>query len=105
VLVDVRSASEYEDFHIRNSINIPVHELRDRFTELDKESEIALICGSGKRSSMGCSILKQKGFHRVCNVAGGMTGYAAAGYGPECPMCALPWAPFSDKREIIQEKT
>jgi len=104
VVVDVRSASEYEDFHIRNSINIPVHELRDRYTELNKKAEIALICGSGKRSSMGCSILKQKGFDQVYNVAGGMTGYSAAGYGPECPMCVLPWAPFSNKKETIQEK-
>lgn len=97
VVVDVRSVSEYEDFHIHNSINIPVHELRERFTELDKMAEIALICGSGHRSSMGCSILKQKGFENIYNAAGGMTGYAAAGYGPECPMCVLPWAPFSDK--------
>lgn len=98
VVLDVRSVSEYENFHISNSINIPVHELRERFTELDKNAEIALICGSGHRSSMGCSILKQKGFEKIYNAAGGMTGYAAAGYGPECPMCVLPWAPFSDQK-------
>ncbi|WP_406656497.1 MBL fold metallo-hydrolase [Methanolobus sp. ZRKC2] len=103
VIVDVRSASEYENFHIHNSINIPVHELRERFNELDKNAEIALMCGSGQRSSMGCSLLKQKGFEKIYNVAGGMTGYAAAGYGPECPRCVLPWAPFSDSKNTIKE--
>ncbi|MBN2109764.1 MAG: MBL fold metallo-hydrolase [Methanosarcinaceae archaeon] len=103
VIVDVRSVLEYEDFHIHNSINIPVHDLRERFIELDNKSEIVLICGSGHRSSMGCSLLKQKGFENIYNAAGGMTGYAAAGYGPECPMCVLPWAPFSDQKNTLQE--
>ncbi|WP_406659897.1 MBL fold metallo-hydrolase [Methanolobus sp. ZRKC3] len=96
LVVDVRAASEYEDFHIQNSINIPVHELRERYVELDPEAEIVLICGSGHRSSMGCSILQQKGFRKLYNAAGGMTGYAAAKYGPECPMCRLPWTASSD---------
>jgi hydroxyacylglutathione hydrolase len=29
----------------------------------------------------------------VLNTAGGMTGYAAAGYGPECPVCVVPHGP------------
>ncbi|WP_340819185.1 rhodanese-like domain-containing protein [Methanolobus sp. WCC4] len=93
-IVDVRAVSEYEDFHIEGAVNIPVHELRERHVELDRDVDTILICGSGQRSSMGCSILLQKGFSDVRNAAGGMTGYAAAGYGPECPKCVLPWAPF-----------
>lgn len=96
-LLDVRTASEYDDFHIEGAVNIPVHELRERHTEIKDDAETILICGSGQRSSMGCSILLQKGFTEVQNAAGGMTGYAAAGYGPECPMCVLPWAPFRNK--------
>jgi glyoxylase-like metal-dependent hydrolase (beta-lactamase superfamily II)/rhodanese-related sulfurtransferase len=98
LVVDVRSSSEYESFHIENSINIPVHELRERYVELDPEVETVLICGSGHRSSMGCSILQQKGFKNLYNASGGMTGYAAAGYGPECPMCVLSWAPALFKK-------
>ncbi len=97
-LLDVRAASEYKEFHIQGAVNIPVHELRERHTEIDDDTETIIICGSGQRSSMGCSILLQKGFTEVQNVAGGMTGYAAAGYGPECPMCVLPWAPFKNKQ-------
>lgn len=96
-VLDVRAASEYEDFHIEGAVNIPVHELRERHTELDPHNETIIICGSGHRSSMGCSLLLQKGFTGILNAAGGMTGYAAAGYGPECPMCVLPWAPFKNR--------
>jgi rhodanese-related sulfurtransferase len=102
VLVDVRASSEYENFHIQNAINIPVSELRERYVELDPAEETVLICGSGQRSSMGASILKQKGFDKVFNVAGGMRGYAAAGFGPECPLCTLPWASFAGRSNTIR---
>lgn len=92
VIVDVRANSEYETFHIENSINIPVQDLRKRYHELDPEAEKVVICSTGHRSSMGGSILKQHGLSRVNNAAGGMTGYNAAGFGPECPICALSWA-------------
>jgi rhodanese-related sulfurtransferase len=74
-----------------------VHELRERHTELNPEDETVLICGSGQRSGMGCSLLLRHDFENVMNAAGGMTGYAAAGFGKECPMCVLPWAPFRNK--------
>ena len=92
LIVDVRANSEYETFHIENSINIPVQDLRKRHHELDPEAEKVVICSTGHRSSMGCSILKQHGLSKVSNAAGGMTGYNAAGFGPECPICALSWA-------------
>jgi len=69
-----------------------VQDLRKRYRELDPEAEKVVICSTGHRSSMGCSILKQHGFSRVNNAAGGMTRYNAAGFGPECPICALSWA-------------
>ena len=97
IIVDVRERSEYDDFHIEGAVNIPVHELRERYTELNPEDETVLICGSGQRSGMGCSLLLRHGFENVMNAAGGMTGYAAAGFGKECPMCVLPWAPFRNK--------
>ena len=101
VIVDVRANSEYETFHIENSINIPVQDLRKRYHELDPEAEKVVICSTGHRSSMACSILKQHGLSRVNNAAGGMTGYNAAGFGPECPICALSWAGKAGKEGKI----
>jgi len=35
----------------------------------------------------------------VNNAANGMTGYKAADFGPECPMCALSWAGKAGRKE------
>jgi rhodanese-related sulfurtransferase len=77
-IVDVHTKREYENFHIESAINIPMPDLRERHVELDKEMPILLICGSGHRSSLAASILKQHRFTKIYNVAGGMTGYANA---------------------------
>jgi len=90
VLLDVRAPLEYEDNHIEGAINIPVAELRTRHNELNKDKTTTLICSSGNRSSLGASILKQHGFKDVYNVAGGMSGYSAAGYTRECRACVNP---------------
>jgi rhodanese-related sulfurtransferase len=90
ILVDVRAPAEFEDSHIDGAINIPVADLRTRHGELDKNQNIILICSSGNRSSLGTSILAQYGFSNLFNVAGGMTGYSAAGYAKECKVCSNP---------------
>jgi rhodanese-related sulfurtransferase len=93
VLLDVRTLTEYERFHIEGSYNIPVPDLRTGYKELGTKTMIAVICSTGRRSSLGASILKQHNFNNIYNVAGGMTGYNAAGYGPQCPICTLPHGP------------
>lgn len=93
VLVDVRAPREFEGFHIRGALNIPAPDLRRRFEELDPDAPTVLVCSTGHRSSLGASILKRHGFKKVFNIAGGMTGYSAAGYGPECPVCITPHGP------------
>jgi hydroxyacylglutathione hydrolase len=90
VLIDVRAPLEFEESHIEGAINIPVADLRNRYRELDPAKKTVLLCSSGNRSSLGASILKQRGFQDVINVAGGMTGYSAAGYVRECHACLNP---------------
>lgn len=90
LLLDVRSIREYEDNHINGSINIPVADLRTRSGELPRDKPIILMCSSGNRSSLGCSILLQHGFTKVVNLAGGMTAYSSAGYARECKPCENP---------------
>ena len=101
-IVDVRAPSEYQTFHIEGAVNIPAPDLRERYSELDPAIPIVLICSTGHRSSLSASILQQHGFTDVFNGAGGMTAYATAGYGQECPMCVLPHGPhFMGKRMEI----
>jgi len=92
-IIDVRAPSEYEGVHIREAVNIPLPDLRTRYRELNKKSPVVLICSTGHRSSLGTSILKQRGFTSVFNTAGGMTGYSAAGYTSQCPVCVAPHLP------------
>ena len=89
-LLDVRAPAEFDENHIQGAVNIPVAELRTRWNELQKDHLIVLICSSGNRSSLGTSILAQHGFNNLANVAGGKTGYSAAGYTKECTICANP---------------
>lgn len=104
ILLDVRTITEYEDNHIKGAINIPVGELRTRYRELNKEKPIILICSSGNRSSLGSSILGRNGFTNLFNVAGGMSGYSAAGYTKHCKVCENPhgsrfFSEYSDQKK------
>jgi glyoxylase-like metal-dependent hydrolase (beta-lactamase superfamily II)/rhodanese-related sulfurtransferase len=80
VLVDARSAQEFEQIRIQGAKNITAPDLRQRHSELPEDKPIVVICGTGMRSSLAASILQSKGFKDVKNVAGGMSGYAAAGF-------------------------
>ena len=90
VLLDVRSSGEFEDSHIEGAINIPVADLRTRYKELDDEKLMVVTCSSGNRSSLATSILEQQGFSKMFNLAGGMTGYSAAGFTKKCRVCSNP---------------
>jgi hydroxyacylglutathione hydrolase len=92
-LVDVRSPIEFADTHIKGAVNIPAPELRTRYKELHQDHATYLICSTGNRSSLAASILKQHGFKEVYNVAGGMTGYSAAGHIKQCNVCNNPHGP------------
>ena len=71
VLLDVREQYEIEIAKIEGSINIPMVEVPNRFSELKKEETFAVICHSGIRSAQVCNFLETKGF-MVYNVFGGI---------------------------------
>lgn len=74
-LLDVRTAGEYESHHIEGALHIPLPALPRRLGELSQDEPLAVICGSGYRSSIAGSILRRAGFTRVENVMGGMGAY------------------------------
>jgi rhodanese-related sulfurtransferase len=87
VLLDVRAEAEFAEEHIEGAINIPAPDLRTRHGELDAARPTCVICSTGNRSGMAASMLQGYGFGEVYNVAGGMTGYAAAGLSKQCTIC------------------
>ena len=92
-VVDVRAPREFEALHIQGATNIPAPDLRTRHVELDAPKPTVVICSTGLRSSLASSLLKQRGFERVFNAAGGMTAYSTAYLERECPVCVAPHGP------------
>ncbi len=80
VILDVRTTVEYAGYHIPESINIPWPDLRTRHSEVSSSGLVAVICGSGVRAGTACSILKRAGHHNIVNIAGGYSGWIAAGF-------------------------
>lgn len=93
MVLDVRGKLEFETLHLDGAIPIPAPDTRKRYGEIPKDKTVYVICNSGHRSSLACSVLKQKGIHDVVNVAGGMMAYNAAGLIGACPMCTAPHLP------------
>lgn len=74
-LLDVRNKSELLSGLIDNSVNIPLHELRNRMNEIPNNKKIFVHCASGLRSYLAARILLQNGFSQVYNFSGGYNFY------------------------------
>ena len=67
VVVDVRSPAEYASGSRPDSLNIPLGELGQKWSQLDRARPVILCCASGTRSGMAAVILKKNGFTHVVN--------------------------------------
>ncbi len=77
-LLDVRTPDEFALGTIRNAVNIPVDDIRDRLEEIPKDKRIVVFCGVGLRGYVASRILMQNGFSRVENLNGGIKTYELA---------------------------
>jgi hydroxyacylglutathione hydrolase len=78
-VLDVRRSGERAAGHIRGSLHIPLETLSARLGELDRSRPIAVVCGSGYRSSAASSLLQAAGIGDVFNVSGGHAAWRKAG--------------------------
>ena len=62
VWLDVRHAKEFAYARLPKAINIPLHEVRLRLNELDKDKNYICYCSTGRRSSAAAFLLVQNGF-------------------------------------------
>jgi rhodanese-related sulfurtransferase len=72
-VIDVRSKAEYQQGHIRGSVNIPLNNLANHISKLNKEKPVITCCASGMRSATAKSLLKSNGFRQVYNAGGWMS--------------------------------
>ena len=74
LLLDVREPSEYETAKIDGARLLPMSELRERVKEIEdhRDKPIVVHCHHGGRSMQVTQALRQHGFQKVQNMAGGI---------------------------------
>ncbi len=76
ILVDVRSKTEYDRFHLLESVHVPYEEIAENCAEglhqlLGEKQYVFLICNSGVLSAMATARLIRAGIPAL-NVEGGL---------------------------------
>ncbi len=79
VLVDVREAWEVAQAHIEGMRWIPMGEVEARYGEIPRDRTAIIYCASGQRSGKVTQWLRERGYDRVLNLAGGIFAWQAAG--------------------------
>lgn len=69
-IVDVRTKAEYQQGHIKGSLNIPLQGLQTNLAKIKKDQPVITCCASGMRSASARSILKSQGYSEVYNGGG-----------------------------------
>lgn len=78
-VLDVRSEDEWNEGHIADAINFYAGKIaRGETPDVARDCELAVICGSGYRSTVAISLLRKAGFTNLVNVIGGMDAWNAA---------------------------
>ena len=77
-LLDVREHDEWDAGHVPGALHIPLGELGARYTEIERDRPLFVICRSGSRSAHAAHALAGAGWD-ARNVAGGMQAWEAAG--------------------------
>ena len=67
LLVDVRTAAEFTEGHIKGARNLPVQEMERKMRELPTDKPVILYCRSGNRSGMALQMLQAAGYTNVYN--------------------------------------
>jgi glyoxylase-like metal-dependent hydrolase (beta-lactamase superfamily II)/rhodanese-related sulfurtransferase len=74
-LLDVRTPGERQQGHIPGAAWIPLSGLPQRLAEAPT-GPLAVMCGSGYRSSIAASLLERAGWRQVVNLTGGWSAWA-----------------------------
>jgi hydroxyacylglutathione hydrolase len=78
-VLDVRTDGEWKSGHIDGATHVQVGALPNELSKVPKERPVAVLCGSGYRSTIAASLLMRAGYRNIINVLGGMTAWNSAG--------------------------
>ncbi|MFZ1484246.1 MAG: rhodanese-like domain-containing protein, partial [Candidatus Saccharimonadales bacterium] len=71
LLVDVRTAAEFNEGYYPPAKNVPLQAIEaNNYPSADKAAKIYLYCNSGNRSGQATTILKNAGYTNVIDLGG-----------------------------------
>lgn len=80
LLLDVREPAEWRAASVQAAgaalLQMPMPTIPARLSELDPDRPVAVLCHHGGRSMQVAMFLKQHGFAKVANVAGGIDAWS-----------------------------
>lgn len=81
VVLDVRTAQEYQVGHLPNAFLIDYYQpdFQVRLAELERDVPYLIYCRSGGRSGRSYEMMKELGFARVYELRGGIRAWRQAG--------------------------
>ena len=79
LLVDIRTPAEIAQGMIPDALQLPMHLIPIRMSEIPKNRDVVIYCRSGARSYQACAYLMQQGYGRVLNLRGGIIAWARHG--------------------------
>ena len=81
VLLDVRSAAEFEKGHIPGAVSFDINssQFAEKADALDKSKAYLVNCAVGMRSARACKKLEGMGFTNLFDLAPGFEGWKKAG--------------------------
>jgi len=77
-VLDVRQPGEWAGGHVEGALFVTGAEVPERLDEIPEGKPVAVMCGSGYRSSVISSLLKHHGRADVMNILGGMSAWHSA---------------------------
>lgn len=73
-IIDAREKGEFQRGHLKNAVNIPLSEFRERLDEIPKDRPVYIHCRSGQRSYNMVMALRNMGYENVYNISGSFLG-------------------------------
>ncbi|MEI6948577.1 MBL fold metallo-hydrolase [Paraflavisolibacter sp. H34] len=78
-ILDVRQPGEYTSEHVPGAHNLPLDNVNEHLSGLDKDAPYYVHCAGGYRSMIFNSILKARGFRNLIDVRGGFKAIRESG--------------------------
>ena len=78
-IIDARNPKEFSSEHVDGALSLPLDNINDHLSSLNKNEKYYVHCASGYRSMIFNSILKARGFNNLVDIQGGFKAIKESG--------------------------